>query len=236
MKIVSPVTGQAEYPGDGWKITSGYATQAYFKRFGDWHTGHDLAKTREGGEPIYAMADGVVKFAEFAGEKGFGNLVFIKHNDNLYSRYGHLREIHVRRDDEVTAGQKIGLLGTTGRSTGNHLHFDVMVQSNALDWPGKERMRLLKQYIDPNIWFSHNKTTVDVDLDEPQAAIKMQVFAPAGLNVRQHPRINGKKIYVLDFEKIIEVKPVRVTASNYVWRELTVGGWVAEKYLQSVTA
>ena len=47
---VSPVTGQAGYPGSGWQITSDYAGQEYFNLFGAWHTGHDLAKSANGGE------------------------------------------------------------------------------------------------------------------------------------------------------------------------------------------
>ncbi|MEM8860516.1 MAG: M23 family metallopeptidase [Chloroflexota bacterium] len=233
MDRVSPVTGKAEYPGDGWIVTSGYATEEYFQQFGDWHTGHDLAKSAEGGELIYAIADGIVKFAAFAGEDGFGNLIFIKHNDNQFSRYAHLREISVSRGEEVTAGQVIGRLGTTGRSTGNHLHFDVMVQSNALDWPAKERMRLLDQYIDPYLWFEKNGMTVDPI--EPVAAETMRVFAPAGLNVRRDPRINGKKLHTLEFGTVVEVKPFRVTASGFVWQELVIGGWVAAKFLERVT-
>jgi murein DD-endopeptidase MepM/ murein hydrolase activator NlpD len=234
MLKVSPVTGQEDYPGTGWTITSKYAKQAYFDRFGAWHTGHDLAKSAQGGEPIYAAADGIVKFAAFVGDDGFGNLIFIKHNDNLFTRYGHLREIHVKRNQPVKAGEVIGLLGTTGRSTGNHLHFDAMLHSNALDWPGTERTRLLKQYIDPEVWFAKEPFTVT--LLDPLPTEKMRVIAPAGLNVRQTPRRNGIKISLLMFGSIVDVKPLRVEASGLAWRELVSGGWVAEKYLEPISA
>jgi murein DD-endopeptidase MepM/ murein hydrolase activator NlpD len=232
MVKVSPVTGQAGYPGAGWLITSGYATQAYFDRFGAWHTGHDLAKSRDGGEPIYAVADGKVKFAGFAGEDGFGNVVFIKHNDNLYTRYAHLRVIQVQREQEVSAGQIIGLLGTTGRSTGNHLHFDLMVKSNALDWPGLDRQRLLVEYIDPQIWFNDTFTVV---LPDSVGAVKMRVIAAIGLNVRARPDAAAEKLYGLPLGSIVDVKPVQVHANDLVWRELASGGWVAEKYLETVS-
>lgn len=233
MEKVSPVTGQAGYPGSGWQVTSGYATQAYFDRFGAWHTGHDLAKSRDGGEQIYAVADGVVKYAEFAGHDGFGNLVFIKHNDNLFTRYAHLREVHVQRNDQVSAGQIIGTLGTTGRSTGNHLHFDLMVKSNALDWPGLDRQRLLVQYIDPYDWFNDAFTVV---LPDSIDAEKMRVIASNGLNVRVKPGTTGKKLYALPLDSIIEVKSVRVFVNNLAWCELVSGGWVADKYLEAAAS
>src|SRR5689334_11225387 len=123
MSKVSPVTGQPGYPGAGWFITTEYVDDSYFRNFGAWHTGHDLAKSRNGGEPIYAVADGVVKWAEFAGNMGFGNLITIQHTPDIYSRYGHLAEIRVQRNQNVTAGTVIGILGNTGRSTAPHLHF-----------------------------------------------------------------------------------------------------------------
>ena len=153
MSKVSPLTGQSDYPGDRWLITSGYCTDDYFERFGDWHTGHDLALSREGGETIYAVADGVIKWAENAGDNGFGNLVVIEHNVTLYSRYAHLNEISVTLHQQVKSGDPIGTLGSTGRSTGPHLHFDLMRVNNALDWPGKDKDRLLRTYINPDEWY-----------------------------------------------------------------------------------
>ena len=80
-KKVSPVTGMPDYPGGDWRITSGYATDEYFNLFGDWHTGHDLAKFNCEGQPVFAVMDGTVKWAENAGDNGFGNLVVIQHSD-----------------------------------------------------------------------------------------------------------------------------------------------------------
>ncbi len=230
MLKVSPVTGQAGYQGSGWRVTSGFATQEYYDLFGGWHTGHDLAKSSPGGEPIYAVSDGVIKFADFAGKDGFGNLVFIKHQDNLFTRYAHLAEIYVQRNEEVRAGQIIGLLGATGRVTGPHLHFDVMLNSNALDWPGRERMRVLKQYIDPRIWFTYPSTTIP--MIEPFTAQLMRVIPPEGLNVRHTPSRNGVKNYALEFGSLVEIKPVQIEANGLAWSELVSGGWVAAKYLE----
>jgi murein DD-endopeptidase MepM/ murein hydrolase activator NlpD len=228
---VSPVTGQKGYPGLGWQITSGYASQRYFVMFGSWHTGHDLAKSRAGGEPIYAVTDGVVKFAEFAGNDGFGNVVFIRHSDNLFTRYAHLREIHVRRNEEVKAAQIIGLLGTTGRSTGNHLHFDLMTRSNALDWPGIQRERLLREYINPEVWFGVPFTVTPLEAGE---STRMRVISADGLNVRSRPSISGARLYGLTYGSLVDVKPIRVHANDLAWREQVAGGWLAEKFLEPV--
>lgn len=232
MVKVSPVTGQKDYPGTNWQITSGYATQAYFNQFGSWHTGHDLARTLDGGEPVYAVSDGIVKYADSVGATGFGNLVFIKHGDNLFTRYAHLREIFVRYNDPIHAGQMIGRVGNTGRATGNHLHFDVMTKSNALDWPGKERERLLQQYLDPRVWFG-DPFTIDLPASiEPE---KRRVVAPAGINIREKPGTSGTKLYALAYDSIVEVKPIQLYANDLAWCELVSGGWAAAKYLEPVS-
>lgn len=231
MRKVSPVTGQEGYPGTDWQKTSGYASQAYYENFDAWHTGHDLARYQCQGQPIYAVADGLIKYANNAGDTGFGKLVFIKHDDNLFTRYAHLDAIHVHYNETVQAGQIIGLLGSTGRSTGPHLHFDVMTRSNALDWPGKDHNRVLTQYINPHAWYADNNgpSVMDSEIE------KMRVIATIGLNVRQTPAIRGTRLYALEYDSLIDVKSVGISANDLVWRELRSGGWVAEKFLEPVS-
>lgn len=231
MLRVSPVTGHEGYPGEGWRITSGFASQPYFERFGDWHTGHDLARSEARGRPIYAMSDGVVKFVQDGHDRGFGKLVFIQHTDSLFTRYAHLDHYYVQDREQVSAGQVIGLLGATGRAFGAHLHFDVMLRNNALDWPGKEKARVLQQYVDPNAWYAGFSMWVDSIPTE-----KMRVVATAGLNVRRTPSRYGVRNYALEAGAVVDVKPVRIYASELAWRELASGGWVAEKYLETVAA
>ena len=233
MRKVSPVTGQPDYPGAGWLITSGFATDAYFQRFGDWHTGHDLARSREGNEPIYAIADGKVIWAENAGNGGFGNLVVVQHNDKLFSRYAHLSRIDVGAKQDVAAGQCVGLLGTTGRSTAPHLHFDIMRIKNALDWPGKNKQRVLETYIDPNSWYREADVTVSV---EPTLTQWVRVNAPATLNVRARDSSTAAIMYRLPNNSIIEIKGIRIERDGIVWRELVSGGFVAEMYTEPVPA
>lgn len=240
MAKVSPVTGKAGYPGTGWFITTQYVDESYFQQFGAWHTGHDLAKSRQGGEPIHAVEDGVVKWAEFAGNNGFGNLILIQHKTNLFSRYGHLAEIRVSKGQQVRAGDVIGTLGNTGRSTAPHLHFDVMRTNNALDWPNKNKARLLMEYINPTDWFNETVSFEPTDgtpIGTPAGTgilpEFLRIISASGLNVRARPSLGGKILHSLPFRTIIEVRAgARLNAEGFMWRELTSGGWIAEAFTE----
>lgn len=84
------------------------------------HNGIDLPGAL--GTPVLAAATGVVRFAGWRG--GFGILVELRHDDGALSRYGHLSEILVHPGDRVAQGGCIARMGSTGRSTGSHLHFE----------------------------------------------------------------------------------------------------------------
>ncbi len=83
------------------------------------------------GAPVYASADGVVERAGYSG--GYGNMIDIRHSSGLVTRYGHLSSILVDASGTVRSGQIIGRVGSTGRSTGNHLHFEVRMDGQAVD-------------------------------------------------------------------------------------------------------
>ncbi|WP_082441848.1 M23 family metallopeptidase [Sphingomonas sp. Leaf33] len=83
------------------------------------------------GTPVYATADGVIGRAERAG--GYGNLVEINHGKGIETRYGHLSKILVAPNTRVSRGQLIGLMGSTGRSTGSHLHYEVRIDGHAVN-------------------------------------------------------------------------------------------------------
>lgn len=85
------------------------------------HNGIDLAGPR--GTPIESTADGVVVFA--GRQSGFGNLIRIRHDFGFETLYAHLNKIHVKVGDRIARGEHIGDMGTTGRSTGVHLHYEV---------------------------------------------------------------------------------------------------------------
>jgi len=87
------------------------------------HTGLDFPA--EPGTPIYAAAGGVVVTQEFHPQ--YGNMIEIEHGNDLITRYGHSSRVFVKKGDLIKRGQKIAEVGTTGRSTGPHLHFEVLV-------------------------------------------------------------------------------------------------------------
>ena len=110
--------------------TSGYGVRSDpFRGAAAMHAGIDLAAPS--GTPIYATADGMVDRAEWSG--GYGNLVEIDHGKGLQTRFGHLSRILVRPGDHVTRGQVIALMGSTGRSTGSHLHYEVRIDGHAVN-------------------------------------------------------------------------------------------------------
>lgn len=90
----------------------------------EFHKGIDLAGTY--GEPIHAAADGVVVRADFD-NGGYGNVVDIDHGNGYVTRYGHCSKLLVKVGDLVHAGDEIAKVGSTGRSTGAHLHFEVWI-------------------------------------------------------------------------------------------------------------
>jgi len=93
------------------------------------HIGLDIAARMW--DPIVAVADGVVVFAEWGG--GYGNLVIVEHGDDWRSYYAHLTEIVVEVGQEVRQGELLGGAGTTGYSTGPHLHFEIRYHSRPVD-------------------------------------------------------------------------------------------------------
>ncbi|MDR2026665.1 MAG: peptidoglycan DD-metalloendopeptidase family protein [Prevotellaceae bacterium] len=106
-----------QYPlAKHYRVTSEFGPRRY--RF---HHGIDLKVYK--GDSILSVMDGMVRIAKRIGS--YGNLVVIRHNNGLESFYGHLSRILVQQDQTVKAGDLIGLGGSTGRSTGPHLHFEL---------------------------------------------------------------------------------------------------------------
>jgi murein DD-endopeptidase MepM/ murein hydrolase activator NlpD len=93
------------------------------------HAGIDLAGPI--GEPIFAAADGIVHTAGWGG--AYGNMIDIGHGRGIATRYGHMSRLLVRAGDRVKKGDVIGRMGSTGRSTGSHLHYEVRVDGRAVN-------------------------------------------------------------------------------------------------------
>jgi murein DD-endopeptidase MepM/ murein hydrolase activator NlpD len=120
----------ARIPVATFNYTSGFGVRYDpFNGGAAMHAGVDLAGPH--GQPILAAADGVVVRAGWA--NGYGNMIEVDHGRGMTTRYGHLSRIQVKLGDRVHGGDQIGKLGSTGRSTGPHLHYEVRVDGNAVN-------------------------------------------------------------------------------------------------------
>jgi murein DD-endopeptidase MepM/ murein hydrolase activator NlpD len=118
-----PVIGEVEF-------TSGFGVRSDpFLGRPAMHTGLDFRAAM--GDPVRATANGKVASSGWAG--GYGRMVEIDHGNGLSTRYGHLSEIGVKVGDTIKIGQVIGAVGSTGRSTGPHLHYETRIDGEAVD-------------------------------------------------------------------------------------------------------
>jgi murein DD-endopeptidase MepM/ murein hydrolase activator NlpD len=118
-----PVIGEVEF-------TSGFGVRSDpFLGRPAMHTGLDFRAAT--GDPVRATANGKVASSGWAG--GYGRMVEIDHGNGLSTRYGHLSEINVKVGDAIKIGQVIGAVGSTGRSTGPHLHYETRIDGEAVD-------------------------------------------------------------------------------------------------------
>jgi murein DD-endopeptidase MepM/ murein hydrolase activator NlpD len=93
------------------------------------HQGIDIATDK--GNPVYATADGTVESAAPAGE--YGNLIVLSHDFGLATRYGHLSRFNVHVGQQVRRGDVIGYVGSTGRATGAHLHYEILANGKLIN-------------------------------------------------------------------------------------------------------
>lgn len=108
--------------GFAWPVRGGTLTSGFGKRHGRVHEGIDIAAKK--GTPIHAAGDGRVMFSGW-GPTGYGLMIIIEHPGRLTTLYAHNAQNWVKKNTNVRKGQKIGAVGSTGRSTGPHLHFEV---------------------------------------------------------------------------------------------------------------
>ncbi len=118
----SPIQAAYNSSSYGWRIDPFNGNKAF-------HEGLDF--TANTGTPIYAAADGIVVAAEQTPD--YGNLVKVDHGSGLETRYAHASRLLVKVGERVVKGQKIAEVGSTGRSTGPHLHYEIRLNGNALD-------------------------------------------------------------------------------------------------------
>ncbi|MCR4397785.1 MAG: peptidoglycan DD-metalloendopeptidase family protein [Firmicutes bacterium] len=107
----------------------GRISSSFGHRWGRRHDGIDIAGTY--GQPVLAAADGLVTYAGYMGS--YGKLVVLRHVGDTESWYGHLSQVAVKPGQRVAAGSIVGRVGSTGHSTGPHLHFEVRVRGRPVD-------------------------------------------------------------------------------------------------------
>ena len=115
------------FPTRSHSISSLYG---YRKSRGDFHSGIDLQGNY--GDNIYAYKSGTIIKTQYS-NVSYGNMVLIQHNDGTQSRYAHMSSINVSRGQYVSCGQIIGHVGSTGNSTGNHLHFEIIINGKTVN-------------------------------------------------------------------------------------------------------
>jgi murein DD-endopeptidase MepM/ murein hydrolase activator NlpD len=150
-----PVNGRVTSPF-GWRVDPMNGTTRF-------HAGLDIAAAT--GTPVYASQPGTVVFSGPYG--GYGNVVVLDHGHSLYTLYGHNSQVLVQAGQYVGQGQPISLVGSTGRSTGPHLHFEVHYN---------------RQYINPVTYLSYL---------QPSQPINRQLAKVTPMNLSPTPRQNN---------------------------------------------
>jgi len=117
------------WPAHGWLTGTFGGRSDPFTGEPGYHQGLDIAT--EKGQPVYATADGTVESASYTGD--YGNLIVIRHGFGLATRYGHLSAFAQKVGHEVKRGDIIGYVGSTGRSTGAHLHYEILANGKLIN-------------------------------------------------------------------------------------------------------
>ena len=117
------------WPAHGWLTGTFGGRSDPFTGEPGFHQGIDIST--EKGDPVYATADGTVEAAAYTGD--YGNLIQIRHGFGLTTRYGHLSGFAVKPGQTVSRGDVIGYIGSTGRSTGAHLHYEILANGKLIN-------------------------------------------------------------------------------------------------------
>jgi murein DD-endopeptidase MepM/ murein hydrolase activator NlpD len=117
------------WPAKGWLTGRFGGRSDPFTGESAFHQGLDISASK--GQPVYATADGRVEAASYVPE--YGNLIVLKHEFGLTTRYGHLSGFKIKPGESVHRGDVIGYVGSTGRSTGAHLHYEILANGKLLN-------------------------------------------------------------------------------------------------------
>jgi murein DD-endopeptidase MepM/ murein hydrolase activator NlpD len=117
------------WPAHGWLTGTFGGRSDPFSGEPAFHQGLDISTDK--GQPVFATADGSVESATYTGD--YGNLVVLRHGFGLSTRYGHMSGFNVKPGETVKRGAVIGFVGSTGRATGSHLHYEILVNGKLIN-------------------------------------------------------------------------------------------------------
>ncbi|MFN4144393.1 MAG: peptidoglycan DD-metalloendopeptidase family protein [Runella sp.] len=170
-------------PGKGrfWNLPTSVTkvTSQFGPRWGRWHSGIDL--DCETGDPIYSTYDGIVRVVAYDGS-GYGRFVLVRHYNGLETLYGHLSKTTVETGQLVKAGDMLGLGGNTGRSYGDHLHYENRYEGNPFspawiwDFPG-QTIRDENFLLTSRVWdYLRGGRAIDNEFDINKVTVKRTVL------------------------------------------------------------
>ncbi len=177
------------------------------------HMGVDVGVVSgQPGAPIYAVQFGLVVEAGYFEQGGYGRRVVIEHEDKSFSTlYAHLKDVHVKEGDVVTAGQQIGTMGGNledklrGASGGTHLHFEVILPE-----PVKNSIRTFKGWcVDPIPYLMQRYFLAPINA--------IRVTSIKGLRVRTQPNVTSFSISTLSMHDVVNVMEVLPSANGEQW-------------------
>jgi murein DD-endopeptidase MepM/ murein hydrolase activator NlpD len=117
------------WPAHGWLTGTFGGRSDPFSGEPAFHQGLDISTDK--GQPVFATADGTIESASYTGD--YGNLIVIKHGFGLMTRYGHLSGFAVKPGQSIKRGAVIGYVGSTGRATGAHLHYEILANGKLIN-------------------------------------------------------------------------------------------------------
>jgi murein DD-endopeptidase MepM/ murein hydrolase activator NlpD len=213
-------------PGKGrfWNLPTSEAkvTSQFGPRWGRWHEGMDLDLNT--GDPVYSTYDGIVRVVAYNGG-GYGRFVLVRHYNGLETLYGHLSKTTVEVGQLVKAGDMVGLGGNTGRSYGDHLHYENRYEGNPFspawvwDFPG-QTIRSERFVLSPRVWdHLRGGKAFDSEFDISKAAVKRTVLH----RVRRGETLDSiANKYGMSASELAQKNRIRLSARLQIGQKLRV--------------
>lgn len=197
------------HPPSAGSITSDFGIRRWGRRY-KFHYGTDLKLTT--GDPVYSIFDGVVRIAQYS--KSYGYVVVVRHYNGLETIYAHFSKLLVVPGMSIRAGEPIGLGGSTGRSTGPHLHFEIRYKGVAFNAEkiidfSTNTLKSDSVYVDMNL-FDHIKEVKRINAAKYHKVKSGETLGHIarryGTSVRAIQRLNGMRGTTIRAGKTIRVR------------------------------